>query len=76
MTKEEVIEALRRHFLPLFDPTSSVAVVVTTPSKAAEIGEQLSAVGYKVEQRTLELDPEEDGSELDSDESDESDDSR
>ncbi len=72
MTKEEVIEALRRHFLPLFDPASSVAVVVTAPSKAAEIGEQLSAVGYKVEQRTLELDPEEDGSESDSDESDES----
>ncbi|KAL6304310.1 Metalloenzyme, LuxS/M16 peptidase-like protein [Sparassis latifolia] len=64
VTKEDVLAALRKYFLPLFDASSSVAVVVTAPSKAAQIGKELAAVGYDVEQRTLEVDPdEESGSE-------------
>jgi len=70
VTKEDVLAALRKHFLPLFDASSSVAVVVTAPSKAAEIGEGLSAIGFEVRQRALEADPDEDDdSESGSDES-------
>ena len=48
--------ALRDHFLPLFDPASSIAVVVTAPSKAEAIGKSLQAEGFDVTQRVLEVD--------------------
>jgi len=56
-------------FLPLFDSSSSVAVVVTAPGKAEEIGDGLKAIGFDVEQRVLEVDP----SEMEEDNEDESD---
>jgi len=59
VTKEDVIAALKKHVLPVFDPSSSVAVAVTTPSKAASIAESLARAGFQVEKRTLEIDPSE-----------------
>ncbi|THH28068.1 hypothetical protein EUX98_g6115 [Antrodiella citrinella] len=76
VTKEDVILSLQKYFLPLFDPATSVAVVVTGPSRTQDIDEGLTQAGFVVEHRTLEVDPDEDvdGSESgsDSDESDES----
>jgi Zn-dependent M16 (insulinase) family peptidase len=59
VSKEDVLAAFEKHFLPLFDSSSSVAVVVTAPSKAGQIGEGLRSAGFEVEQRTLEIDPSE-----------------
>ncbi|PFH54559.1 hypothetical protein AMATHDRAFT_123 [Amanita thiersii Skay4041] len=59
VTKEEVLDALRKHILPLFDPATSVAVVVTSPSKTASIGEGLTNAGFEVTERQLEVDPNE-----------------
>jgi Zn-dependent M16 (insulinase) family peptidase len=59
VTKDEVLEALRKYFLPLFDPSSSIAVVVTAPSKAEQIGEDLKVAGFEVEQKSLQVDPSE-----------------
>jgi len=69
ITKEDILQTLKKYFLPLFDPSSSVAIVVTAPSKAEEIGIGLQSLGFEVTQRELAVDPEEleDGSELDSD---------
>lgn len=61
VSKEDVLGAFRTHFLPLFDSSSSVAVVVTAPSKAEQIGEGLTNIGFEVEQRTLEVDEDSDG---------------
>ncbi|KAJ3559767.1 hypothetical protein NM688_g144 [Phlebia brevispora] len=55
VTKQQVVEALRKYFLPLFDPATSVAAVVTAPGKSADIGAQLKKIGYEVEQRTLDV---------------------
>lgn len=75
VTKEDVLATLKKHFLPLFDSSSSIAVVVTAPSKAESIAEGLLKAGFDVEKRTLEIDPSEleEGSESGSD--DDSDDS-
>ena len=59
ITKDQVITALKKHVLPVFDPRTSVAVVVTTPTKADSIAEGLKSAGFEVEQRNLEIDPEE-----------------
>jgi hypothetical protein len=59
VTKEDVIAALKRHVLPVFDSSSSVAIAVTAPSKADSIGEGLTSAGFQVERRTLEIDPDE-----------------
>ncbi|KAF9069136.1 Metalloenzyme, LuxS/M16 peptidase-like protein [Rhodocollybia butyracea] len=73
VTKDDVLAILRSHFLPLFDAKSSVAVVVTAPSKADDIDAGLAGYGFEVERRTLEIDPNEiDGSESDSDSDSES----
>ncbi|KAK2461846.1 hypothetical protein APHAL10511_006309 [Amanita phalloides] len=56
---DDVLQALRKHFLPLFDSSTSVAVVVTAPGKAEKIGESLSMAGFEVTQRQLEIDPSE-----------------
>ena len=56
VTKDDVLSAIKTHFLPLFDPSFSVAVVVTAPAKADEIGAGLKAIGYEVTQRVMETD--------------------
>ncbi|KAI0036602.1 Metalloenzyme, LuxS/M16 peptidase-like protein [Vararia minispora EC-137] len=68
VTISDVLCALRTYFLPLFDPASSVVVSVTAPGKADEVAEGLSAQGYEVERRSLEVEPgdEESGSEYES----------
>ncbi|KAJ7293661.1 Metalloenzyme, LuxS/M16 peptidase-like protein [Mycena rebaudengoi] len=59
VTKEDVLTVLKKYFLPLFDASSSVAIVVTAPSKVDEIAEGLTGTGFEVTKRTLEIDPEE-----------------
>lgn len=59
VSKQDVLAAFAKHFLPLFNSSTSVAVVVTAPSKAEQLGEGLKSIGFKVEQRTLEVDPNE-----------------
>ncbi|KAF5374955.1 hypothetical protein D9758_000192 [Tetrapyrgos nigripes] len=67
VTKEEVLDIIRKYFLNLFDSNSSVGLVVTAPSKADGIESGLKGYGYEVERRTLEVDPSElEGSEYDS----------
>jgi len=74
VTKEDVLAALKKYFLPLFDSESSIAVVVTAPSKANQIGESLQTAGFEVEKRTLDVDPSElEGSESESSSDSESD---
>jgi hypothetical protein len=50
---------MRKYLLPLFDPSTSVAVVVTAPGKAAETSKRLSTAGFEVSERELEIDPNE-----------------
>ena len=57
VTKDDVLGALKIYFLPLFDPSSSIAVVVTAPAKADEIGAGLRNIGFEVSQRVMEIDP-------------------
>jgi Zn-dependent M16 (insulinase) family peptidase len=57
VTKDDVLAALKTHFLPLFDSSSSVAVVVTASAKASEIGEGLEGLGFEVTQKVMEVDP-------------------
>jgi hypothetical protein len=59
ITKEDVLVALRKYLLPLFDASTSAAIVVTIPSKVDEISEALSAGGFNVSKQ--ELDQEEEG---------------
>lgn len=77
ITKEDILQILKKYFLPLFDPSSSIAVVVTAPSKAEEIGSGLQALGFEVSQRELAVEPEElEGSESESEIDSESEDGR
>jgi len=55
VTVDEVRDALKRYVLPVFDPTTSIAVVVSSPAKAGEIAHHLEGVGYEVERRTLDV---------------------
>ena len=60
ITKTDILAVLRKHFLPLFDSATSVAVVVTAPGNAKDIGEGLEAVGFDVSQREMHVEPDED----------------
>ncbi|KAI0649856.1 Metalloenzyme, LuxS/M16 peptidase-like protein, partial [Trametes meyenii] len=60
ITKDDVLAVLRKYFLPLFDAQSSVAVVVIAPSKAESVAQELSKAGFEVEQRTLQVEADED----------------
>ncbi|KAG8934409.1 hypothetical protein FRC02_010043 [Tulasnella sp. 418] len=62
VTLDDVKGALQKYILPLFDPESSVAVIVSGPSKSDSIAEQLKSAGFDVERRTLDVGPDEDGS--------------
>lgn len=72
VTKEEILVAIKRYVLPVFDPQTSVAIVVTAPSKVTSVADDLTNAGYDVEKRTLEveedsdIDMEESGSDNDS----------
>nr|GAT54909.1 predicted protein [Mycena chlorophos] len=69
VTVEDVLAIFRKYLLALFDPSSSVAIVVTSPAKLDSIAEGLTESGFDVEKQTLEVDP----SELEHDEESESD---
>ena len=53
VTKDDVLGALKTYFLPMFDPSSSIAVVVAAPVKIDEIGEGLEALGFEVTQKVM-----------------------
>jgi len=57
VTPSQVLDALRRYVLPIFDPSASIAVVACAPGKADDIIAGLSSEGFEVERRTLEIDP-------------------
>jgi hypothetical protein len=50
---------LKRYVLPIFDPSTSIAVVACAPGKADDISAGLSSEGYDVERRTLDVSPDE-----------------
>jgi len=65
VTKQDALEAIRKYLFPLFDSSTSTAVVVTSPGKSEEIKESLTQAGFEVTQRQLEVDPDElEGSDL------------
>lgn len=59
MTKEQVLFSLKEYVLPLFDPSKSVAVVVSAPGKLDSTMEGLRELGFDVEKREVEITPEE-----------------
>lgn len=59
----EVLRVLRQYVAPIFDSTSSIAVVSSTPTKVDEISKQLEGLGYEVEVRTLDVEGDGSGSE-------------
>ena len=59
MTIDEVAEAMQKYLLPVFDPVTSIAVVASAPGKVDEIARGLAEVGFQVEKRELDVDPEE-----------------
>ena len=63
MKKEDVIAVIQKYFLPLFDPATSVSVVVATPSQVDHIEEGLTKAGFVVEKRAMNVDG--DGEEMD-----------
>ena len=63
VTKVDVIKTLETYFLKLFDPETSVGVIVTAPGKFDEIADSLKQKGFEVEKRTIEVKEDEDGDE-------------
>jgi len=56
---DEVAAALKKYLLPVFDPATSIAVVASAPGKVDEIARGLAEVGFQVEKRELDVDPDE-----------------
>ena len=50
---------MEKYILPLFDPSSSVAVVVSAPGNVEHTAKGLSNLGFDVENKELEVPPEE-----------------
>ena len=50
---------MQKYLLPVFDPATSIAVVTSAPGKVDEIARGLAEVGFQVEKRELDVDPEE-----------------
>ncbi|KDQ20880.1 hypothetical protein BOTBODRAFT_26896 [Botryobasidium botryosum FD-172 SS1] len=53
ITVSDVRDAIGKYILPLFNSSSSIAVVVSGPAKVDEIAKGLMSVGFEVEKRTL-----------------------
>ncbi|KAF8271486.1 Metalloenzyme, LuxS/M16 peptidase-like protein [Lactarius quietus] len=66
VSKADVLRVLQQYFLPLFDSSTSVVVSVTSPGKTDEIIKGLKDVGFVVDRRTLELEPEDGNDESES----------
>ena len=54
--KEDILAAFQTYFIPLFDPASSVAVVVTAPGNVQSIVGGLTGLGFNVAQKELQVD--------------------
>src|SRR5260221_9277418 len=54
--KEDIIAAFRKYFMPVFDPASSVAVVVTDTGEVESIVGGLTSLGFDVTQKELHTD--------------------
>lgn len=59
VTIDQVSAALKKYLLPVFDPATSIAVVASAPGKVDEIATGLAEVGFQVEKRELDVDPDE-----------------
>lgn len=59
VTKDDVLAMMEKYMLPLFDSSSSVAIVVSAPGKVDETIKGLQSFGFEVEKRELEVTPEE-----------------
>ena len=70
VTKEDVLRVLKTGYMHLFDPKHSVAVVVAAPSQVEPVTTGLSELGYDVEHRNLEMNPDDLSEEMDVDGSD------
>lgn len=51
----EVKRVLKTYILPLFDSSSSVCAIVSTPSRVEEIQKALEKEGYEMEKKELDL---------------------
>jgi len=51
--KEDILAAFQKYFMPLFDPASSVAVVVTPSGKVQSVVDELTGLGFHVTQKEL-----------------------
>ncbi|KAG8906618.1 hypothetical protein FRB99_006488 [Tulasnella sp. 403] len=60
VTVSDVKEMLKTYILPLFDPATSAAIVVSSPAKASDIASKLEGAGFVVENRLLEASQDED----------------
>lgn len=49
MTRAEVYEAIRKYIRPLFDASSSIAIVVAPPHKVNSVAKGLQELGMDVE---------------------------
>ena len=60
VTRDEVLAALRKYVVPLFRAQSSVAIVVTAPGSAEDAAAGLRNLGFDVERRVIQDEPDED----------------
>ncbi|KAH7100191.1 Metalloenzyme, LuxS/M16 peptidase-like protein [Auriculariales sp. MPI-PUGE-AT-0066] len=51
VTREQVLDALRKYVLPVFDPATSIAVASCGPAIADKVADGLKTAGYDVEAR-------------------------
>jgi Zn-dependent M16 (insulinase) family peptidase len=51
--KEDIIAVFRQYFMPLFDPASSVVVIVTASGRTQNIREGLTSLGFDVTQKEI-----------------------
>lgn len=58
---------IEKYFVPVFDPTRSIAAVASSKAKSDEIAEELQKAGFEVERRTLDVGDDEDDDEEDED---------
>ncbi|KAK0536901.1 hypothetical protein OC835_000659 [Tilletia horrida] len=65
VTIAEVQRVLKEYIVPLFNPATSICAIASAPQQAKAIREALTAVGYEIEERTIDTagDDGEEGSE-------------
>ncbi|EJD55672.1 hypothetical protein AURDEDRAFT_109912 [Auricularia subglabra TFB-10046 SS5] len=61
VTREQVLAALKKYVLPVFDPATSVAAVTAAPSVSDKVAEGLKEAGYDVATRLWDAGADEDG---------------